>query len=865
MIKILVILVTIIMVFSGLLLMSNSNVNHNNINAMNLSDGSITFVLSGAYPSYSYSISLYNGTYYNQSIKSAGNSAVNLVFNNLNFSSNTKASNYSIYYLNTNNYKPVSPIAYINMTQSSYVESIIYSAYNKYHLTFIETGLLNNNLYWSAFVNTSLYNGSINKIYASSLNIMNYNGTWSSSTTITINNLGNFSYSYKMASYLQPNYELFYNNGTKITNQIILKGNTTVKVAFLSDNNYASLSGLTYPIYVPYGSSSILNLSYNVTFNNVELNQLSKFNIGSFGLSLYPFGDYLINIQKYSGAVFNTLILNGTYLIQTQNVSFTFENTNIHGYTSKSNSVTTFYSQVTGVNGKFNYVYIPSTYNVNFVALNLPSGFTAQVNYNGNWVTSSNLINGSYTLEYRIFNSNNLLYYYGNVTFNVDGNSITVNLPFYIVVFDISNYKSSFDFSINIGSHSDDITASPNSIANYYLPNNTYSVSLSSIPSGIIYTMSKLSVSPTSNEIYINFTSQKFNLTINEIGLPIETYWTAEFNNSYLSSTSSSISYNEMDYGTYTLNISTVNGYVPSNTNVSINLNANMIYNVKFVVGYYLTFYPNINSFYTVEIANNSNFNNQILLYGNNSNPVKVELQQGTYYYKGISKGYNIISNSIAISGNSIVNLNFIILKTRLFYLTVNFQVSNVNKNISGNVYLYYSNGTLYNEYGLLNQYSISIQLFNNTYYIYVYTNAFYFNNNTPYKVTINGLNESVNISLIRYITYNIYESGLPAQQYWFINVNGSVYSSYSNLIQFRLPDNFNQLPVQIGNVSSFYTTSKITNLTPLTTNYYISFNVISNSPYTVTQFFLKYELYIGILILSSSIVLIAIGLKRRI
>ena len=155
--------------------------------------------------------------------------------------------------------------------------------------------------------------------------------------------------------------------------------------------------------------------------------------------------------------------------------------------------------------------------------------------------------------------------------------------------------------------------------------------------------------------------------------------------------------------------------------------------------------------------------------------------------------------------------------------------------------------------------------MLNNTYYVYVYTNAFYFNNNTPYKVTINGLNESVNISLIRYITYNIYESGLPAQQYWFINVNGTVYSSYSNLIQFRLPDNFNQLPVQIGNVSSFYTTSKITNLTPLTTNYYISFNVISNSPYTVTQFFLKYELYIGILILSSSIVLIAIGLKRRV
>ena len=52
MIKILVILITIIMVFSGLVLMSNPSVNHNNYNAMNLSDGSITFVLSGAYPSY---------------------------------------------------------------------------------------------------------------------------------------------------------------------------------------------------------------------------------------------------------------------------------------------------------------------------------------------------------------------------------------------------------------------------------------------------------------------------------------------------------------------------------------------------------------------------------------------------------------------------------------------------------------------------------------------------------------------------------------------------------------------------------------------------------------------------------------------
>ena len=865
MIKIIVIMITIIMVFSGLLLVSNSSVNHNNnFTPMNLSDGSITFVLSGAYPSYIYSISLYNGTYYNQSIKSAGNNGVNLVFNNLNFSSNTKESNYSISYLNTSNYKPVSPIAYINMSQSSYVESIVYSAYNKYHLTFIETGLLNNNRYWSAFVNTSLYNGSINKIYASSLNIMNYNGTWSSSTTITINNLGNFSYNYKMASYLQPNYELFYNNGTKIANQIILKGNTTIKVAFLSDNNYAP-SSLPHPIYILYDTTPILNLSYNTTFNNVELNQLSNFNSGSFGLSLYPFGDYLINIQKYSGAVFNTLILNGTYLIETQNTTSVFQNTNIHGYTSKSNSVSVFYSQVSGVNGKFDYVYIPNTYNVNFIALNLPSGFTAQVDYNGNWITSANLINGSYTLEYRIFNNNNILYYYGSVSFNVDGNSITVNLPYYTAIFNISNYKSSFDFSINIGSHCYDITTSPNNIANYYLPNNTYSISITGIPAGVIYTLSKSSITPTNNEIYINFTSQKFNFSINEIGLPSNTYWTTEFNNTYSSSTTSIITYNEIDYGIYTLNISVVNGYVPSNTNISINLNGNLVYNVKFVIGYYLTFYPNINSFYSVDISNNSNFNNQILLYGNNSNPVKVELQQGTYYYKGISKGYNTISNTIIISGNSIINLNFVIIKTRVFYLAVNFKLNNVSKNISGNIYLYYSNGTLYNEYRLLNQYSITLQILNNTYYAYVFSQEFYFNNNTPYKFTINGSNLTLNITLLKYITYNIYESGLPAQEYWFINVNGTVYSSYSNLIQFRLPDNFNSIPVQIGNVSSFTSNTQINNLTTNITIYHITFTPIANSPYTITQFFLKYELYIAILILSSSVILIAIGLKRRI
>ena len=865
MIKILVILITIIMVFSGLVLMSNPSVNHNNYNAMNLSDGSITFVLSGAYPSYIYSISLYNGTYYNQSIKSTGNNAVNLVFNNLNFSSNTKASNYSISYLNTSNYKPANPIGYINMTQSSYVVSIEYSAYNKYHLTFIETGLMTNNQYWSAFVNTSLYNGSINKICASSLNIMNYNGTWSSSTTITINNLGNFSYNYKIASYLQPNYRIFYNNGTKIANQIILKGNTTVKVAFLSDNNYVPTTNYVAVIYTFYNSYVGYNLSYNLSFNNVEFNQVSQFNSGSFGISLYPFGDYLINIEKYDGSVFNTLILNGTYLIQTHNTISSPAGSGFRAYISKGNTATTFDYSIGSVNGIIDYLYTPSSYDINFLALNLPSGFTAQVDYNGNWVSSTNLVNGSYKFEYRIFNSNNLMYYYGNVSFNVNGNPLTVDLPYYNVIFHISNYKSSFDFLINIGSHTGDITASPNSIVNYYLPNNTYSVSISYIPSGIIYTMSNLSVSPTSNAIYINFSSQKFNITINEIGLPTSTYWTTEFNNSYLSSTSTSITYSEIDYGTYTLNISTVNGYVPSSTNVSINLNANTVYNVKFVVGYYLTFYPNINSLYIMEIANNSNFNNQILLYGNNSNPVKVELQQGTYYYKGISKGYNTISNSISISGNSIVNLNFIILKTRLFYLTVNFTVSNVSKNISGNVYLYYSNGTLYNEYGLLNQYSISIQLMNNTYYIYVYTNAFYFNNNTPYKITINGLNESVNISLINYITYNIYESGLPSQQYWFINVNGSVYSSYSNLIQFRLPDNFNSIPVQIGNVSSFTSNTQITNLTTNITTYHIIFTPIANSPYTINQFFLKYELYIAILILSSSVILIAIGLKRRI
>ena len=946
----------------------------------------ITFDSKGIAKVYKFSVKVINMTNgYNYSktitINSAGINTVNsIVFDYL-------FNNYTYVIENDSTYKSTTNNTVFTASTGLTIE-LLYNLYtNKSYKINIKIRNAVSDFKYEITLNTNLSYGYI--AYASNVpqfRSANYIFNTSINPNFSINNLANITYFYNIT--IVDGYTYYISNSSgwlnfsghndytiyaSVNNQKYISVNTAFLNIEPTNLNIMSSSTANFVIHLADNTSTNAISFYNIqnlhTPFNINIgNSPNNYNIATFNITSYQqINSYTFNIR------FPTIyLLKGTYYINmsksiTLSTSATLRYVFTNYYLSSTNTFTSNYASYCYDNGNYYninsalqlaYITTPTviTYKVNFYGQTIKSGYNYQVNFNNVWATSFNMPNGTYTLQTRIYNTtygNGNFIFYGNVSFIVNGVGETVYIPDYVQSVIISGASQDFGIQINIGNYNDMFFCNINQNGRgftYLFPNASLSFHVSGSPNGILTSVSTNLISPVNSSVYVNYSNIHYTFSLDEIGLPAGQIWIAEFNNTNKSTSGNSLTFTNLLYKQYYLITYSINQYVPNVKNVSISMTVNTTYYVYYAIGYSISFYPNINSPYSVIIANNTNFSNQIVLYGNNSNSVNAEVQAGKYYYEANSKNYTEISGSITISSNSIINLNFIHIIEKLYNLNVNFTVKGKLTSISGYIYFYYSNLTLQKKLQIVKQENISTNEVNNTYYISIYTSQYYFDNNSPFQVIINGKNISVNIPLeiyykltlqfkinkqlfnftgniylyyynnslfksysltnamnlvvnsinesyiiyaksniyyydnntpqtvsingnnttsnitfYPYITYDIYESGLPLHMKWFINVNGTVYTSYSNLIQFELPANFNSVPVQIGNVSSFTSNTQISELTTNTTTYHITFTPIANSPYTISQFFLKYELYIAILILSSSVVLIAIGLKRRI
>ena len=402
-------------------------------------------------------------------------------------------------------------------------------------------------------------------------------------------------------------------------------------------------------------------------------------------------------------------------------------------------------------------------------------------------------------------------------------------------------------------------------------------------------------------------TINKYNVYINESGLPVGTNWIMTFNGTQHSTTLNNFNLSEPN-GTYSFSVSSINGYTvsyPSSITVS---GSSQTINVVF----------HKIATYKVELLESGlpsgtqwnytfNSNNQVL--GNNS--YNYSLSNGSYsIYVGSISGYSLhYANPVVVNGHNVIEyINYSLIPTysviikesglatntkwyalindiqyssttayinlsgltnstytlainniagyllnsypssfiingKNAYINITFtsdnKLSSISviakdvKDISSITWSVVFNGTTYNSQ---NSNTIVIpSLQNGTYSFKVNSISGYKINSYPSSITIAGKNITENITFNQTFVLYVKESGY--NQEWFINLNGTQYSSTNSYINVSGLVNYTysfSVPQVVGYTTSSYPHSVVIN----GNNYYINitftFQIFPNGKYEI-------------------------------
>lgn len=911
--KILIVsVIAITLMFIGL---SFSSMTYNIDKAITNSPDSVytlTFQESGIPINRPFSIYLYNttsGYYNNTTVTSTGyTNVVSLTFSGL------IAENYSWQAKNISTYKPNIKSGQVNVQTNTTANQLTYTLYTPYKLI-VNAFNKPSNIEMSGTINTTNVNGLINK------NGANNNLNWIANQTLSnqmIFDIGNITYSYNFWSYNSsyavnnPNGSFTVNGNTIYINESFysiayfvnntkLNENQTRRA--LIENSYNGLYN-RINVYGLYASTSVLitlGTSYNAN------NLLSgNFPIGINYVKPFSLPKYFWYADNNANPSI-TISYVTSYTIKTYNVNFTENVTNtnvyINGHTQSHN-----YYNMQLQNGTYNYTYAiqPSSSSSNPIYNGTiqftVSGFSTSIYLKYNYVNYNENIFHSNIYVNTLANKGKLataIIYSNNFSIVVVNKSITFNIypqpenAYYYVINGVNyTYGSYYDF--NISTLYTNITA--------YIRNYTYTLTVnelglpstlqwtaefngnykSSYQSSIIfdsiygtfplnisnvnnYAPNKLSQNISiSSDTVVNITFSE-GFTYQFIPNIVSQYFLTIINSTnykltYTANNGNSISV-LLRTGTYQYYANS-SGYYE--VNGTINVQQSLSFNLNFIlikVRYQYNFIPNIVEQYSLSVINSTNVKTTYTAINGNVISLML-LRTETYKYYANATGYRMLNGSFTVSKNTNFSLHFIL--NTAYKVTSYFIVSLHTTQISGNYYIYYSNGTLVKSVPINFQTFTTNYLVNGTYIITAYTNQYYIDNNSPVVLTVNGSNEYANISMVDYVHYTFYEYGIPNGTKWFINVNGDIYSSYNDIIQFRLPNNFVTIPIQVGNISGYTNNFTAKNITPSNTIFYIKFTVNQNSQTYISSIFFKYELYFVFITIFSAIGLIALGLRYR-
>ncbi|MGC8645598.1 MAG: hypothetical protein ACP5UO_04960 [Thermoplasmata archaeon] len=435
-----------------------------------------------------------------------------------------------------------------------------------------------------------------------------------------------------------------------------------------SSNNTGSFS--TAASYYAIGGARVTSLIYeNYTFFNDSTGANST--SGSFSVTQNGSLVVLVSAASngYSGAVTSNApftydaVTSGTYgnassysgiVIASATVgrgqySFTvnYENGPGSSYASSVGAVIYIFSQVSA-----------REYNVTFSESGLPSGSSWYVNLsNGlSYDSSTSLISFSaYNGTYYYSIGSNTAYgaFPPSGAFTVNGSNVEESVIFKLVYYNVTFIESGLPvgtaWSVTLSATTE---SSSTPILTFNEPNGKYSFEIGKV-TGYMSSPSSGTVTVNGGNVTqsISFTPEKYSATFMETGLPSGTAWSVILNGNSLSSNSNSITFSVKD-GVYPYSVPSVNGFTPSPSNGTVNVNGNNVTVSIAFRSYEITFREiGLPSGSSWEISVNG------LSYSSSNGSISIKEGNGTYAFSVENMtGYRISPDSgkVVVSGKNV-------------------------------------------------------------------------------------------------------------------------------------------------------------------------------------------------------------------
>ena len=502
-------------------------------------------------------------------------------------------------------------------------------------------------------------------------------------------------------------------------------------------------------------------------------------------------------------------------------------------------------------------------YTVTFIETGLPYGDEWTAAFNG-------LNNKSLSPENISFTAPNGTYSYsipgipgyhpssGSGMVKVDGGGVTVQVNFqlttYSVVFSESGLPSGTEWYVNftmgVGSYSNTRLASSSNAVYAVLPNGTYAYYVTT--GGKIYGAQGTLFTVDGYNIYqfIYFSPVKYSITFHEEGLPADMNWSISTGGTAHLSSVSTIEINETN-GTYAYSVGAIIGYHPENaTGLFVVMGSALTVDVIFSANTYnISFYE-----YNLPAATTwwINFTDD-RSFSTSEDRLNLSLPNGTYYFNLASQNKTWVStNEYLNTGAYELFVNGYSFSYDLYFTPMSYNITFIESGLSPGADW---GGYAVSSFGFDGVSGREANAFiTNGTYVFNFTA---WQDGVEYtqpsiRITVNGQNESFEITFHRYHIISFNEIGLPVLQnflQWEVNFSGSTYYSTGTSLNLSVLDG--SYKYVFHGVGTYY---------PLQSSYYCTVNGSNISIYV------KYAQYsfitASIVPMNASVIIDGIGVN---
>jgi hypothetical protein len=580
-----------------------------------------------------------------------------------------------------------------------------------------------------------------------------------------------------------PSEKSWYMNVTETNGTIYRSGviSTSSYSFSLTNGSYSYMIASANKIFAPSPISSTFSVdggpaTFSITFSAV------KYAV-TFQETGLPSGTpWYVNVTESNGTLYNSgAITSSSFSFTLTNGSYSFTIASANKTYAPNLTAGSF--AVNGLSLSESITFSEVLYSVQFTESGLPSGTSWYVNISG--MTSSGpittntysikLTNGTYIFAISTFNKIYAPYYTDTLT--VNGGNQNISIVFKPVVYNITfnsvNLPSGYIWYVNLSNR---LSSGPISGSRYSfsLTNGSYTYTIAS--ANKIYAPTLISATFTVDgstiAIPTTFTLVKYNLTIQESGLPTNTEWNLTFEDTTYQLTNSSYTFS-IPNGTYSF-FAISHDYKDVSGTITVN-GSSFSYTIKMELQLYETTFNQTGlqsgMFWYVNISGMASSGP----IGSGTN-YTVNLTNCTYVYS-ISTSNRIYApvssqNSLIVNGSSLK----IVIKIIEVTYNIEFKETGLPLGISWYVNITESNGTAYLS-GPITGSTYTFSLTNGSYtYTIASANRIYSPSIISSSLTVNGnpYTESIAFSLVKY-TVTFTESGLLFGTGWYVNLTNGI------------------------------------------------------------------------------------------